>query len=281
MDVGGCWVGRGWGGGGGDGRLVVRASGNTGRLYLDPPHVPALSCVGLSSRANWPGSETVKWTSLTDDVSSWTKGRRGRRWQGRVGVTFGWVFVSKTRKVCRVDSCLELGSPWNSLCDSTGPKVWELLHTSPPGNDDELISFLKMFGGGDNINVVGRFAWGGGLSLWAGTHLWVLFPYGASAQEVHHEKKERRSSSHACFSSRQQAMETSSDENNSITVLECFFSFLFSLSIFWSQFGGCRLVLGATQRLGPPSTHWSFCFVGDFCEKAWRTSVKCCNFLEN
>lgn len=48
------------GGGLSDGRLVVSASGNTGRLYLDPPHVPALSCVGLSSRADWPGSETVK-----------------------------------------------------------------------------------------------------------------------------------------------------------------------------------------------------------------------------
>lgn len=29
-------------------------------------------------------------------------------------------------------------------------------YTPPPGNDDELISFLKMFGGDDNINVVGR-----------------------------------------------------------------------------------------------------------------------------
>lgn len=65
------------------------------------------------------------------------------------------------------DSRLELGWPRNRSCDSSGPTGWELLHTSPPGNDDELISFLKMFGGGDNINVggEGRAARGGGLSL--------------------------------------------------------------------------------------------------------------------
>lgn len=58
----GCWGGGDELGGVGvaDGRLVLSASGNTGCLYLDPPHVPALSCVGLSSGADWPRPRTVK-----------------------------------------------------------------------------------------------------------------------------------------------------------------------------------------------------------------------------
>lgn len=62
--------GRGQGAGGRQVRRLRVLLENAGRLYLGPPHVPALSCVALSSRADWPGSETVKRSSLTDEVSS-------------------------------------------------------------------------------------------------------------------------------------------------------------------------------------------------------------------
>lgn len=81
---------------------------------------------------------------------------KGMAGEGRLGATLVGELAFPKRG--RLVTWILASSPARCETVSVTPTDQKCgnFYTPPPGNDDELISFLKMFGGDDNINVVGR-----------------------------------------------------------------------------------------------------------------------------